>query len=240
LFGATTEAALHAAEEARLIREQQLDRADDAAVRSVSVAAITQDAERQAEAAQRQAEEQMFERMLLPVAARTAQTNETHTLGQHAAIARHAQLDAAQFERQLATELHRVQRLAALDFDLERLTEASALAERVEQAQAAAADAHAQHIVTERRRVCAEAQLSVMEARAAAQQTAAKAAILEAEQRAAQTDHELAVALQRMREYELMPDALCAIGTTKPWPMSDAISVAFTRSPYDAAARSTN
>lgn len=142
-------------------------------------------------AVRKETEERVIKTMVLPQAAAKAAADvqavsaqqegvrrlaalDAKHLGQHAAarmeqVRRLAALDAEQFGLRVAEEVERVERQAA--HDLERLGALRAERTHAEQAVAAAELAKAQHVVTDMRRVRAEAQMQMLSARYVALQS---------------------------------------------------------------------
>ena len=189
-----------------------------AAATAVTVAAVRQEA-------CRDAEERVMSTLVRPqsltlsaarVAEATQQLVSVRHFGQCAAeeLARvqdHAKLDSAEFARRTANDMASVQRAAELD--KERLRELHAARARAEKAEFAAMAGKVEQRAADARRVHAEARLDLVEAQSAAMQSAAKAALMDAEQRARQLNTELAAALLALHDYRTMlAPEICAVG----------------------------
>ena len=123
----------------------------------------------------------------------------------------HAKLDSAEFARRTANDMASVQRAAELD--KERLRELHAARARAEKAEFAAMAGKVEQRAADARRVHAEVRLDLVEAQSAAMQSAAKAALMDAEQRARQLNTELAAALLALHDYRTMlAPEICAVG----------------------------
>ena len=124
----------------------------------------------------------------------------------------HGVRSAAAFSQQMERELELAHARAQQAME-EFFTREAGLDTR-QQLISSTAWANAQLVLEEQHRIMAEAQLQVVESKAIAKPTLARAELLLAEQRIAEQDHELRVAL-KLQGFESMSDELCAIAVAQ-------------------------